>query len=444
MESETRRHKIFGVTVHGDFAAVVGLGSFVCGARWQGEGDFSDWALALAASIVVHQLGQLGALRALGARAPFELGLHTARSRTARLVPWQTILVSLAGPAACALVALLVVRATAGADSIPTIELARRFGAVGVAIAAVELAPMLPFDGGVAMRALLDGATAGRGEWAAQRMTIALGAGAMVAGVFVGSVELLVVGGWCAVMAARAVHRERFDRRAQAETVVLAAAEKAYEDDDLATTRRLVVELLERSTDVPVRARAAELGAWTELRAGDACAAKTLLESMPETLWPSDLLRATLRHVRGDEAARAALDEAFAKVPAVSRLVPALVAFGRGDEAAEIVTAGAIEPEWLRTSAAHLFRGRSYGASAVVSQRAFERTNLADHAYNAACALVQAKRLEEAVAWLTKAVEAGFADAEQARADADLEPLRANAAFAALLVSLARTHPYRS
>lgn len=131
-------------------------------------------------------------------------------------------------------------------------------------------------------------------------------------------------------------------------------------------------------------------------------------------------------------------------MPAVSRVVPALVAFGHGKLAAELVTAGALEPDWMLIAAGHLFRGRAYEASAVVSQRAFERTNAPDHAYNAACALAQAQRLDEAALWLTKAVDAGFTDAELARTDEDLAPLRVAPAFAAALASLGGAHPYRA
>lgn len=57
--------------------------------------------------------------------------------------------------------------------------------------------------------------------------------------------------------------------------------------------------------------------------------------------------------------------------------------------------------------------------------------------YNLACCLARLGRLDEAAAVLARAVAAGYADAAHARADADLEPLRARADFGALLQRMA-------
>jgi hypothetical protein len=442
MASDAGTQKIFGVAMHGELVPIVGLGSLLAAHRL--GGDFDGWAIAVAAAVVVHEAGQLAALRALGSRSPAELGLHSARARTASLLPWQGALAALAGPALNALVGLVVLAFCDRADDPAFASVVERFGVAGLTLAAVEVAPVLPLDGGVALRALLEGLTRGRGDRVALRASLVLALVAAAAA-YVCS-QLMVTAGAlvCAVMAGRAIRRERADARDRSVEALLADAEAAYDADDLATARRLVTDVLARSENTQLTANAAELGAWIELRAGDARAAKTRLESMPRTLRASSVLRATLRHVGGDATARATLDAEFAEIPAVTRVVPALVAFGRGDDAAELVTAGALEPEWMRSAAACLFHGRCHAASAVVSQRAFERTNLPDHAYNAACALAQAKRPEEAVVWLAKAIEAGFSDGEKARTDDDLAPLRVHSAFAAAIASLGSGHPYRA
>ena len=435
-----RTQKVFGLTVHGDFAVLVGLGCIVAANRR--GGDVEGWALAIAGAIAVHELGQLAALRALRASRPFELGLHIASRRTAALLPWQAILVALAGPLASALVALLVLASGTDGDGV-----VGRLGVTSITLAAIELLPLLPFDGGVAMRALLEGATAGRGDRVAQRISLALGLAGVVAGLALSSEEVAFVGGVCVLFALLALRKGRTAARDREGSSLLATAKQALDDaDDLAAARKHVTDLLDDADSPQLVGEASELGAWIELHAGDANAAAKRLAAMPDTLRPSPVLRAVLAHVRSDDpaATHVALAEAFAKTQAVGRVVPALVAFGRADDAATLVTTSVVEPEWLRSAARHLFVGRAYAASALVSQRAFERTNLADHAYNAGCALAQASRLDDAVAWLARASSAGFADRDGAAADADLVPLHTHAGFAAWLVSLDGAHPYRS
>ena len=435
-----RTQKIFGLTVHGDFAALVGLGCVVAAERF--GGDVEGWAFAIAGAIAVHELGQLAVLRALRAPRPFELGLHVAKRRTASLLPWQTILVALAGPLASGLVALLVL----ATGSEPT-GVVHRLGLASIALAVIEVLPLLPFDGGVAMGALLEGATAGHGERVAQRISLVLGLAGVASGFALSSEEVAFVGGACALFAVLALRKERTVARDREGASLLASAKRALDDeDDLASARKHVTDILAEADAPQLVGEASELGAWIELHAGDVRAAEKRLVSMPDSLRPSPGLRAVLARVRSGESAAThhALTEAFAKTPAVGRVVPALVAFGLADEAAALVTKGAIEPEWLRTAARHLFVGRAYAASALVSQRAFERTGLADHAYNAGCALAQARRLDDAVEWLSRASSAGFADRDRASTDADLDPLHTHAGFAAWVVSLDGAHPYRS
>jgi hypothetical protein len=433
-----RKWKLFGVLpAHGDFAPFLVVTAFVMGLR--SGGDFLGWLILIGASVAIHELAQLVTLRALGVRAPFELGLrHSAGSRARGLLPWQAIAVALAGPLVNAAFALLVFELQ------PEHDLLVRFGMANAAMAMLHAVPVLPLDAGVAVRAIIDGATSGRGEPITQRLSLGLALLLVPVGLVFEATDVAIVGAAGALVAIVALRNERAEALLRADRETLAAAAAAMDADDLSKARELSARVF--SVDhgpVQSRAEAAELAAWVELHAGDLRAARARLEAMPDTLWPSALLRATLRHVEGHSDGRAMLDDAFAQTASIDRMVPALVAFGRGDDAAELVTARPLEPEWLRGAAANLFRGRSYAASAVVSQSAFERTKLADHAYNAACALAQDKRPEEAVQWLTKAVAAGFANGELASTDVDLAPVRSEPAFVAVLASLSRTHPYR-
>ena len=54
-------------------------------------------------------------------------------------------------------------------------------------------------------------------------------------------------------------------------------------------------------------------------------------------------------------------------------------------------------------------------------------------AYNAACAYGRTKQVDKGIEWLTKAVDQGWDDPEQLRGDGDLESLRSDVRFAALV-----------
>ncbi|HYE61697.1 MAG TPA: hypothetical protein VD997_06850 [Phycisphaerales bacterium] len=59
-----------------------------------------------------------------------------------------------------------------------------------------------------------------------------------------------------------------------------------------------------------------------------------------------------------------------------------------------------------------------------------------DAMYNAACACALLGRKDEALSWLSKAIDAGFKDLEQVLQDHDLDSLRGNAEFQRLVRSI--------
>lgn len=62
-----------------------------------------------------------------------------------------------------------------------------------------------------------------------------------------------------------------------------------------------------------------------------------------------------------------------------------------------------------------------------------------DALYNAGCACALLGRTDEALEWLRKAVDAGFKDLTQVARDSDLESLRADARFRAMIDSIGKT-----
>src|SRR5688500_13509805 len=82
MANRANSPKLFGiVTVHRGFAFLVAACCYVLGLRF--GGDLTGWIVVVVASVLLHDLGQLAALRMLGVPASLELGLsHVARPGT--------------------------------------------------------------------------------------------------------------------------------------------------------------------------------------------------------------------------------------------------------------------------------------------------------------------------------------------------------------------------
>jgi len=80
-----------------------------------------------------------------------------------------------------------------------------------------------------------------------------------------------------------------------------------------------------------------------------------------------------------------------------------------------------------------LFDAAAFENAAQLGKRLFERYGYTGYAYNVACALARIEGpLDEALAWLTKAVEAGYDNVAHMEADEDLVALRELPAYVAI------------
>jgi len=108
-----------------------------------------------------------------------------------------------------------------------------------------------------------------------------------------------------------------------------------------------------------------------------------------------------------------------------------------------------LDPRLLRSLQERLDRARAATEAkryeeAVVILRSLEAERLpaalsglrASVAYDQACNLAQLGKVDAAVGALTRAVRAGYTDAEHAQSDPDLEPLRTTPRFPTLLTDM--------
>jgi tetratricopeptide (TPR) repeat protein len=110
----------------------------------------------------------------------------------------------------------------------------------------------------------------------------------------------------------------------------------------------------------------------------------------------------------------------------------ALIFAGRLREAASLI-ARQEQPEYgaasYKTLQAAAFHSGDYDLSAEAGRQAFERSKEPEVAYNVACAEARAGRDDEALAWIERAVAAGFRDFGALASDSDFETLRSRPEF---------------
>src|SRR5215813_1331249 len=110
----------------------------------------------------------------------------------------------------------------------------------------------------------------------------------------------------------------------------------------------------------------------------------------------------------------------------------ALIIAGRFQEAASLI-AHQQQPEYAagsyKTLQTAAFHSGDYELSAEMGRLAFERSKEPEVAYNVACAEARAGHSDEALAWIERAVGAGFRDIGALASDSDFEILRSRPEF---------------
>lgn len=394
------------------------------------------WALVVLGSVLWHELGHAFAMRH-GGHAP-AIALHwwggtTSWPEGARPSPRRSLLVSLAGPAAgLALGALAKGALLLGVEGPWAALVLGDLAYANLGWSLLNLAPLLPWDGGHALDALAEAAGgAPEPRWAGAVGTVVGAAGVAWA---VATHELWV--GYLAMIGLTTSWGRWQPGGRSSRKVRRAWAELGRGLTGKARGR--LERALRRTRDPRERATLAEALAWCWLRESNPAAARQALELMDEWI-PSDSVRAHLaaaegRHAHVVELLAPTAEKGALQPQDVGPLVAALVALGRPEEIDRLHRAasqvGGRAAELLATCASEaLFRvGRFEEALAVCARAAPGEPR---HAYNAACCCARLGRIEEAAAWAARAADAGYRD-PAAREDPDLAPLRGRPELARL------------
>jgi Zn-dependent protease len=410
------------------------------------------WVVIISVSVLVHELGHALSARRFGLSPEIHLiglGGRTLPNAKEEL-PWhQEVLMTLAGPSAGLALGLVagLVLFTLGPLGVPVSPMVeytlKAVFAANLFWALVNLVPVTPLDGGHIARAVLMHLFGRKGFLYAQIITLVFAGAGLGLSVFLRAPLLgLLFGLWGfrAVSVVQAYQRGELPLGAASHPLaqVLETAEQKIREGALDEATRAGDTVL-RSVDVPptLTSRAHLLLGWIAVKQSNGVEALRHFRQVKHQPVPPAALAAA-HSLAGDdttalplwaEAARAS-DDATLR----TEYAGALLRLGREPEARQF-PAVRLSAAFLAAERVHYLRGE-YEQAAHAAEGAFRAEPKADFAYTAACDWARAKDAGAALRCLTLAAQNGYADADAARADADLASLRDSPAFEAWLQSL--------
>ena len=455
----------FPVRVHGTFWLTSILLSRPTGLDRASMVRLATWVGIVFVSILVHEMGHALAMRACGRTASIELvalGGFARWGEGPRVSGWRNALVSLAGPVAgFVLAAPVLVAYLAGVRATQpwAVEAARTFLWVNVGWGLVNLLPILPLDGGRVLQSTLVTLFGRTGGLIARYSSLALGAAVALVAMRFGLMWIAILGLfglWQTYRESPIEDASLPEARHETpdEAAARAAIDEAYgwlwggEPEKAEASAERGLSALPSSADYDwVRSRLVQVIAWARIDIGDMAGAEETVRRLPPGEPPMPLLTARLELARHDsEVSLQRLEEAFFQGP--------------GDSAALVVSAALLErhrPERvvalvkradrtiglaaLDRLGAALFHAGAFEGAFELSQLSWQRFPHPRFAFNAACSLARMERLDDGLAWLSRAVNAGWDDTVAFDHDPDLSFLRGDPRFAEIRARVGTGQP---
>lgn len=420
----------FPVRVEPLFFVIMGMFGFAGGR----EGLFVlEWIVVAGFGILVHELGHALAFRRFGSAAEIVLHGFGGYTTGAAQPPRRSMVVSGAGPLmgfAAGAVAIWLYRSL-GTDS----ELVRNALSdlifVTVAWGVFNLLPILPLDGGCVMASALEQRTKGGGQRTARVVSLVAAACLAGAGVALREPYMAMIAAFFGFQNWQALAGDRD----QPDLQRLRTGRVALLEGDAAAAAAVAREVGGGRTSPRVQTAATELLAWSELAAGRPAEAEAALKRLGGGVTASQLVRTVVELASG-------------------RPTPALaVAFGGCDDSVAAVVASRLVAEHdllddLLADVARLPEGQALTAlralqlglhhsdrfreAARVGELHFGRAPDGVVAYNVACSWACANDAQEALSWLSKAVDLGWRDTAVLDADPSFDLIRTTDGFRAV------------
>ncbi|MBL8953113.1 MAG: hypothetical protein JNK82_20215 [Myxococcaceae bacterium] len=407
------------------------------------------WMAIVFVSVLLHELGHALAMRFYGFAPRIELhamGGVTAWPEGGRPNEKQKLWVTLCGPGlelATGLVVLLVL------SKLELSGLAQwalsTFGIVNVVWALINLLPILPWDGGLALDSTVTLITKRPRTKFVGAVSLLFGGLAVLTAfvVFDKQIMLAYLGGigiWKGWQ--RWSGNEPGQMPPEAEQAWNLSEKGEHQKADA-----LLVQTLAGTKDAAAKLHLLEVLAWVRLSANDPDGAEKALREMGvDVQRTSPELRARLAAHRQEPHRVVQLLKPLASILRLRPEAWPLLMSALDDEAErdviirDAVSRLALSPAEQQIALAateKLFHSGHVAAANVMSQRSFEVAKEPVFAFNAACCLCRLGDVEKGLAWLKTAVDAGYKSPVPLDDDPDLAPLRELPGFAELKAAAA-------
>lgn len=443
------KFSVFGFPVSIDLSFfVIGavIGFQVVSLRWVALLWVAMFLVVIAVSVLVHELGHAFAARSLGAHPTIRL--HVMGGVTQFMPPapptrLQTIGVSLAGPFAGFALGLIVLLARQVVDDPVAGSLAdnawRFLILINLGWGAINLAPVLPLDGGHVMESLMPGDERQRRRLAAL-LSILVGAG--LTWFFLKSMDNMGIAAFLfALFAAQNVGvlfatSGRSNQRDEDRDALEGAISRLNTGDNsaLATLESLARE----SSDPTVQKYSKMLVVERSATGGNVPQARRQLSELPGAVHPA--MYGLVALYEGDSSAVGQLDDAMAAEPspaAAHILTLGYIAAGRANDVVARIGSG--PATWLTPSilgsVQHTLHSRNY-VEAAVQVGELHLATVAEPSgkafYNTACGWARIGNVERAMTRLGEAIDRGWNDRATLDADLDFAPYRHTVEFGAM------------
>lgn len=411
-----------------------------------------DWrTLPIFAAIVFqgvlcHELGHAFAGRAFGLEPMIDLTAFAGVTRWKRgktLSPGKNLAISLAGPIVGITLGglMLVALAVLQPPEESLLQFTLWWGVlVNLGWSLLNLAPILPLDGGNAMASIFQLFSKKHGLRYARYVSLFLIGTVAVVLIATGVAQqaffiLIFLGlfGWLNIQALKLEKklREQGARTVQGPEDVLKLGYEALEKGDAKMVLHCASILVRNTEDPTLRDEAHHLAAWGFLLEDVPSRAREALDNLSGEREPDPALEGAVQLGLGRAS------EALELFERVLRDAPSRFVEKRYLQAVEETHAfeRALElfrthPDALSPTAAHKLQGAAFqagdfDAACRLGELLYERASDPLAAFNVACCVARLGRPEDALRWLDRAREAGFEDLEVLDGDEDLDAVRA-------------------
>ncbi len=434
--------KIFGIPVKIDTSFLI-ICAFLAYNRHSNPILLVEWLIVIFVSILIHELGHALMVRSYGLSPQilfYSMGGLTSWRDEKGLSHAKHIVISLAGPFAGFVFGGLVFLSYMAFPDL----YADGFGAqvlldlllVNFGWGIFNLLPILPLDGGNVAHSIEQWVTKRPSEIITRAVSVVVSVAAGLLAYSVGELWIAILMVLFALINGGQLFKMIQYKRDSGLIPMLEQARDAIKSSDGAGALILAKTALSSAHSLEVKEEAQRILLQALIIGNEIEQARKEADRLQAVYSHEALLRALTGLNREQlQLAIPVIEYSYASAPSPDLnfiFVNALIIAGRHHDAEPLIS-GQQNPDYATASYKTLqvaaFHSGRYEYSVEVGRQAFERSKDPEVAYNIACAEARAGRPDEALAWVERALEAGFRDVESLASDPDFESLRSRPQF---------------